>query len=65
MGLGTAVGSWIGIGSTIIHSINIGKGCFIAAGSVVVKDIPDYTLALGVPAKPVRKIKDSDWEGFI
>lgn len=57
--------SWIGIGTTIIHNIRIGKGCFIAAGAVVVKDIPDFTLAMGVPAKPVRKIKDQDWERLI
>lgn len=58
-------GSWVGIGTTIIHNIKIGKGCFIAAGAVVVKDIPDYTLALGVPAKPVRRIRDQDWARLI
>ncbi len=57
--------SWIGIGTTIIHNIRIGKGCFIAAGAVVVKDIPDHTLSLGVPAKPVRKIRDKDWDRLI
>ncbi len=58
-------GSWIGIGTTVIHNITIGKGCFIAAGAVVVKDIPDYTLAMGVPAKPVRKIRNQDWDRLI
>lgn len=57
--------SWIGIGTTVIHNIRIGKGCFIAAGSVVVKDIPDFTLAMGVPAKPVRRITDKDWDRLI
>ncbi len=57
--------SWIGIGTTIIHNIKIGKGCFIAAGAVVVKDIPDYTLAMGVPARPVRKVENQDWDRLI
>lgn len=58
-------GSWIGIGTTIIHNINIGKECFIAAGAVVVKDIPDGMLAMGVPAKSVRKVHSRDWERLI
>lgn len=57
--------SWIGIGTTIIHNIKIGKGCFIAAGAVVIKDIPDCTLAMGVPAKPVRKMTSQDWDRLI
>lgn len=58
-------GSWVGIGTTVIHNITIGKGCFIAAGAVVVKDIPDNTLCMGVPAKPVRKMRSQDWERLI
>lgn len=58
-------GSWIGIGTTIIHNIKISKGCFIAAGAVVVKDIPDCTLAMGVPAKQVRKMTNQDWDRLI
>ena len=58
-------GSWVGIGTIIIHNITIGKGCFIAAGAVVVKDIPDNTLCMGVPAKPVRKMRNQDWERLI
>lgn len=57
--------SWIGIGTTIIHNITIGKGCFIAAGGVVVKNIPDYSFAMGVPAKIVRRITDQDWNRLI
>lgn len=58
-------GTWIGIGTTVIHNINIGKGCFIGAGAVIVNDIPDYTLAIGVPAKPVRRITNQDWDSLI
>ena len=58
-------GSWIGIGATIIHNIKIGKGVFIGAGAVVTNDIPDNMLALGVPAKPIRKLTSSDWKKLI
>jgi len=57
--------SWIGIGVTIIHKIKIGKGVFIGAGAVVTNDIPDNMLALGVPAKPIRKLTSSDWKKLI
>ena len=56
---------WIGIGSTIKNNVMIGNNCFIGAGSVVVKDIPNNTLAYGIPAKPVRKISDNDWENLL
>lgn len=48
-------GSWIGAGSVIIEGKHVGKNCIIGAGSVVTIDIPDNTLALGVPAKIIKK----------
>ncbi|MDE6118377.1 MAG: acetyltransferase [Muribaculaceae bacterium] len=42
-------GSWIGAGATIIPGIKIGKWCTIGAGSVVIRDIPDFTTAVGNP----------------
>lgn len=46
---------WIGANSVITRDVMIGKGCIIAAGSVVTKDIPSYTVAGGVPAKEIKK----------
>lgn len=57
--------AWIGLGTTIIHNIRIGGSSIIAAGSVVVRDIPDGVLAMGVPAKPVRKLKKNDLDNVI
>ena len=48
-------GAWVGIGATVIDGITIGDGAFIAAGSVVVRDVPPGAVAMGVPAKPVRR----------
>lgn len=51
-------GAYIGTHSTILDSCNyIGKHARIGAGAVVVKDIPDYAVAVGVPAKVVKIIE--------
>lgn len=42
---------WIAAHCTILSGVHIGKGAVIAAGSVVTKDIPDYAIAAGVPAR--------------
>lgn len=46
---------WIGHGVIIVGNVTVGNGAIIAAGSVVTKDIPHYTIVAGVPAKEVRK----------
>lgn len=50
-------GSVIAAASTILSGITIGEESFVAAGSVVTKDVPSRTLVAGVPAKIIRKIK--------
>jgi len=47
-------GTWIGASVTIIDGVSIGKGCVIGAGALVTTDIPDYGVAVGVPAKVIR-----------
>ncbi len=49
-------GAHIGIGAIILPGVTIGKGAIIGAGSVVTKDIPDYSIAVGMPAKVIKKI---------
>ncbi|MBD5216846.1 MAG: acyltransferase [Bacteroidales bacterium] len=46
---------WIGANSIITSGVKIGKGSVIGAGSVVTKDIPPYSVAVGSPAKVVKK----------
>ena len=46
---------WIGYRSTILSGVHIGQGAVIAAGSVVTKDVPPYTVVAGVPAKNIKK----------
>ncbi len=46
---------WIGSHSTILDGVTIGKGAVIGAGAVVNKDIPPYSVAVGVPAKVIKE----------
>jgi acetyltransferase-like isoleucine patch superfamily enzyme len=46
---------WIGHGAIILSGLTIGKGSVVAAGSVVNKDIPPYSIAVGVPARIIKQ----------
>lgn len=46
---------WIGIGSSILSGIKIGKHSIIGANSVVTHNIPPYSVAVGVPARVIKK----------
>lgn len=52
--------SWIGFKSIILKGVTIGEGAVIGAGSVVTKDIPDYTIAAGNPAKIIRPLRENE-----
>jgi phosphonate metabolism protein (transferase hexapeptide repeat family) len=45
---------WIGHGVTVLPGVSIGNGAAIGAGAVVTKDVPAYTVAVGVPARVLR-----------
>lgn len=48
--------AWIGFNSIILKGITIGEGSIVGAGSVVTKDVPDWTIVGGNPAKIIREI---------
>jgi acetyltransferase-like isoleucine patch superfamily enzyme len=56
-------GSWICSNVTILPGVNIGEGCVVAAGSVVVKDLPPNGLYAGVAARLVRTLPHSGKSG--
>ena len=56
-------GSWLGFGTVVLPGANIGKHVTIGANSVVTGDIPDYSVAVGSPAKVIRRYIDG--EGWV
>ena len=57
-------GVWLGHRSTILPGVTIGKHSIVGANSVVTSDIPEYSIAVGIPAKVIKKWNDKEkrWE---
>ena len=49
-------GAWIGANAVILRGISIGKHAIVGAGSVVTKDVPDYAVVVGNPARVVKML---------
>ncbi len=65
-------GATIGANATIVCGITLGRYCFIAAGAVVTKDVPDYAFIRGVPGRQVgwmsrhgHPLRSADVEGIL
>jgi acetyltransferase-like isoleucine patch superfamily enzyme len=46
--------AWIGVGVTVLDGVRIGKGAVVGAGSVVIKDVPEGAVVMGVPACVIK-----------
>ena len=51
---------WIGGNTVICPGVTVGNNCVIGAGSVVTRDIPDWTVAAGNPCRVIRSITEAD-----
>lgn len=49
-------GAWIGVGAIILQGVTVGEFSIVAAGAVVTKDVPPYTIVGGVPARVIKEI---------
>ncbi len=49
-------GSWIGAGAIILPGVTIGKNSVVGAGSIVTKDVEDFTVVAGNPAKLIKRM---------
>lgn len=52
--------AWLATRSFVLKGVTVGKGAVVAAGSVVTKDVPPYTVVAGVPAKIVKHLPNPD-----
>jgi acetyltransferase-like isoleucine patch superfamily enzyme len=52
--------SWVGLNVIILKGVEIGEGAIVAAGSVVVKSVPAWTIVAGNPARVIREIPIED-----
>lgn len=58
--------TWLGFGCQVMSGVKIGRHCVIAAGTIVVKDVPDYSVVGGNPAKILKKYNQitNKWEKY-
>jgi acetyltransferase-like isoleucine patch superfamily enzyme len=49
-------GVWVGARATILPGVTLGRGCVVAAGALVARDVPPHTLVGGVPAKHIKDL---------
>jgi acetyltransferase-like isoleucine patch superfamily enzyme len=55
-------GAWLGHGTVVLPGATIGRHCVVGANSVVVGDLPDFTVAVGAPARAIRRYEpDVGW----
>ena len=48
--------AWVATRAMVLKNVTIGKGAIVASGAVVTKDVPDYCVVGGVPAKVIRRL---------
>lgn len=54
--------AWIGAGATILPGVRVGKHAVVGAAAVVTKDVPDYAVAVGNPAKVVKMLEKEKFQ---
>jgi len=51
-------GAWIAPGNTILAGVTIGENSVVGACSLVISDVKPYTVVAGIPAKPIKELKE-------
>lgn len=58
-------GALIGIGAIVLDGVVVGEGCIVGAGAVVTKDVPPFSLVVGMPAKQLREVSPEQAEDLV
>ena len=53
---------WLGAGVKVLDGVIVGRDAIVGAGAVVAKDVPPFSIAVGVPAKVIKKRKENESE---
>lgn len=53
-GISIGEGAWLGAGVVVLDGVRIGDGAVVGAGAVVTKDLPEYSVSVGVPCRIIR-----------
>ncbi len=56
-GISIADGAWIGSGAILLDGVRVGRNAVVGAGAVVNRDVPDYCVAVGNPARVIRDLR--------
>lgn len=54
-------GSWLGHGTVVLPGVTIGRHVAVGANSVVTRDIPDFSVAVGNPARVIKRLENGRW----
>jgi acetyltransferase-like isoleucine patch superfamily enzyme len=57
-------GARVGANATLLPGVTIGREAFVATGSIVTRDVPDETLVMGSPARPVRAVPEREFVDY-
>jgi 2,3,4,5-tetrahydropyridine-2-carboxylate N-succinyltransferase/tetrahydrodipicolinate N-acetyltransferase len=52
----------VGANAVILEGVRVGKGAIVAAGAVVTKDVPPYSVVAGIPAKMIKQVDEKTRE---
>jgi acetyltransferase-like isoleucine patch superfamily enzyme len=58
-GISIADGAWVGSGAIILDGVRVGRNAVVGAGAVVTRDVPDYCVAVGNPARVIRDLRSA------
>ncbi len=51
-------GAWLGVNAVVLPGVTVGRGAVIGAGAVVTRDVPDFAIAAGVPARVIGDVRE-------